>query len=46
MNFIPTQYQQDLLDGLICPYCKNKSEFINSSEIYGVDYGMMFICKP
>jgi hypothetical protein len=35
-----------LYAGLICPYCGNNSEYIDSSFIYGKSYGMIYICKP
>ncbi|MBL0255764.1 MAG: hypothetical protein IPQ27_12795, partial [Chitinophagaceae bacterium] len=35
-----------LYAGLVCPYCGNKTEYIDSSFIYGKSYGMIYICKP
>jgi DNA-directed RNA polymerase subunit RPC12/RpoP len=36
-----------LYAGLVCPYCGNKTEYIDSSYIYnGKSYGMIYICKP
>ena len=35
-----------MLDGKICPYCKSKTEYIDSSYVYGRSYGMIYICKP
>ena len=35
----------DILNGLKCPYCNSKTEFINSQEIYGKDYGNIYICR-
>lgn len=34
-----------LCSGVICPYCGDKSEFIDSKEIYGKSYGKMYSCK-
>jgi DNA-directed RNA polymerase subunit RPC12/RpoP len=31
--------------GLICPYCGESTEFINSSYVYGKSHGMIYICK-
>lgn len=31
---------------VVCPYCKADAELINSAEIYGRSYGMMWICRP
>ena len=33
-------------DGKTCPYCESKTEFIDSSYIYGRSYGMIYCCKP
>ncbi len=30
----------------ICPYCERKSKLVNSSVIYGRDYGWAYLCKP
>jgi len=35
-----------LYAGLICPYCGNNSEYIDSSFIYGKSYGMIYLCRP
>ena len=35
-----------LYAGLVCPYCGNGTEYIDSSFIYGRNYGMIYICKP
>lgn len=32
--------------GLVCPYCNGKTEFVDSSVIYGKSYGMIYLCKP
>lgn len=29
-----------------CPYCKEEAELISSEDVYGIDYGMMWICRP
>lgn len=31
---------------LTCPYCKAKAEFVDSAEIYGRSYGMIYLCRP
>lgn len=38
--------QSKIYAGVICPYCKGISEMIKSKEIYGKDYGWLYICKP
>lgn len=35
-----------ILSGKICPYCGRPTEFVDSVEIYGVSYGMMYLCRP
>lgn len=29
----------------ICPYCYGKPEYVDSKEIYGVSYGMVYLCR-
>lgn len=41
-----TEEQQKILKGEICPYCKGKSEYVDSSVIYGKSYGMIYLCRP
>lgn len=37
----------DLINtGQQCPYCGNKTEFIDSSAVYGTSYGMIYRCPP
>lgn len=36
----------DINTGKVCPYCKAKTEFVDSSIIYGKSYGMIYLCKP
>lgn len=35
-----------IYQGLVCPYCGNDSEYVNSKVIYGTDYGMVYRCAP
>lgn len=32
--------------GHICPYCLKNTEYVNSSEVYGKDFGKIYLCKP
>lgn len=41
-----TPEQKLIMQGKICPYCKQNSEYIDSIEVYGVSYGMIYICRP
>lgn len=40
------RFDDEIINGEVCPYCEAKSEYIDSSYIYGKSYGMVFICKP
>lgn len=31
---------------MICNYCGKLAEYIDSKEIYGKSYGMIYICRP
>lgn len=35
----------NILYGKICPYCKRKPEYVDSEEIYGRSYGMIYLCR-
>lgn len=35
-----------IINGLKCPYCGSKTEYIDSLFVYGKSYGMIYICKP
>lgn len=37
---------QDVISGKICPYCLKKTVFVDSAEIYGRSYGMIYLCRP
>ena len=37
----------EIKNGKVCPYCHNKTEYIDSIEVYGnKSYGMIYICRP
>lgn len=36
--------QKEIITGKICPYCKNKTEYVDSVVIYGISYGMIYLC--
>lgn len=35
-----------MLTGKRCPYCKGKPQYVDSIEIYGTSYGMIYLCRP
>lgn len=41
-----SEIEIQIIKGLICPYCKKQSKHVNSSVIYGKDYGMIYLCGP
>ena len=30
----------------VCPYCGELSEYVDSAEVYGHSYGMLYLCRP
>jgi len=39
-------FDKEIIQGKRCHYCHNKTQFVDSSCIYGKSYGMIYICKP
>lgn len=37
--------KDEINTGKICPYCNCKSEYTDSSVIYGKSYGMIYLCR-
>jgi hypothetical protein len=35
-----------VLRGKKCTYCREKTEYVDSSRIYGKSYGMVYLCEP
>ncbi len=35
-----------IMEGRICPYCMNQTQYVDSSVVYGRSYGMIYLCKP
>ena len=35
----------EILSGKVCPYCGKKTEYVDSSVIYGRSYGMIYLCR-
>lgn len=40
-----SEIQTEIMRGKICPYCRKKSKFVDSSVIYGKSYGNIYWCK-
>lgn len=38
-------YKIKIKKGEICPYCYNKPELVDSSEVYGRSYGLIYLCR-
>lgn len=38
--------QKAIMDGKICPYCKQPSIYTTSKTIFEKDYGMIYHCQP
>lgn len=38
----------DILHGKVCPYCGEKTEYVDSEAVYGKgnSYGMIYLCRP
>lgn len=34
------------MPAVICPYCSRPAVRTSSVEVYGVDYGMIYLCRP
>lgn len=32
--------------GKLCPYCFKKTVYVDSSEVYDVSHGMIYLCRP
>lgn len=42
-----TPIQRQIMKGKVCPYCKQRTEYVDSAVIYsGNSYGMIYYCKP
>lgn len=38
---------KDLINsGHICPYCEEPTVYVDSKEVYGRTYGMIYLCRP
>ena len=36
---------KNILRGKECPYCGRRTKYVDSSEIYGRSYGMIYLCR-
>lgn len=37
---------QAIISGKVCPYCGRRTVLVDSAEIYGRSYGMIYLCRP
>lgn len=37
---------ETMIDGKTCPYCKAKTELVDSIEVYSKSYGLIYLCRP
>lgn len=35
-----------IITGKVCPYCNKGTVYVDSGEIYGKSYGMIYLCRP
>lgn len=38
------EFEELIIKGKICPYCRCNSKYVDSSLIYGKSYGMVYYC--
>ncbi len=44
---LPSDHQTiGVLHGHLCPYCGAPTVYVDSSEVYGRSYGMIYLCRP
>lgn len=34
------------MKNIYCDYCGRKTEYVDSTEVYGISYGMIYLCRP
>jgi hypothetical protein len=42
----PEPSREDIVSGKVCPYCYQKTECVDSAEVYRRSYGPIHICRP
>lgn len=42
-----TEYQKDVYNGKICPYCKSETKIVDQKKVYGINYSdrKIIACK-
>lgn len=45
-NLEITKKHYEVLNGKRCPYCGKETKHVDSIEIYGTSYGMIYLCEP
>jgi hypothetical protein len=41
-----TKTQELIYAGKLCPYCSRKTVYVDSAEVYGRSFGMIYLCRP
>ncbi|WP_300700929.1 zinc-finger-containing protein [Bacteroides sp.] len=44
-DIVLNERQEMIIAGKICPYCGLPTEFTDSIVVYGVSYGMIYLCR-
>ena len=39
-------FDPNIIEAKECPYCGEKPDYVDSVEIYGKSYGMVYLCRP
>lgn len=40
-----SERQKMIVAGKVCPYCGRLTEYVDSIEVYGTSYGMIYLCR-
>ncbi len=40
------EFNDDIIQAKVCPYCMSNTEYVDSSVIYKRSFGMVYLCRP
>jgi hypothetical protein len=46
MSMHISEREKQIMHGKICAYCSQPTQFVDSKLIYGISYGMIYLCEP